>query len=116
MTVRESYNFGVDTKAKQLYTKTTVDDIIGVVKTDEPTNSVTLKKEAQLSICEKRLIELEKENEQLKQRNKNQYEQLTQLWKLIENEDYNTLRSMLNQLEEDEERLQQEWGTYGDAG
>lgn len=45
--------------------KVSVDDIIGIVKTDE-TNSVTLKKEAQLSICEKRLIELEKENEQLK--------------------------------------------------
>ena len=46
--------------------KTSVNDIIGIVKTDEPTDSVTLKKEAQLSICEKRLIELEKENEQLK--------------------------------------------------
>lgn len=47
--------------------KVNVDDIIGLIKTDEPTDSVTLKKEAQLSICEKRLIELEKENEQLKQ-------------------------------------------------
>ena len=46
--------------------KTSVDDIIGIVKTEEPTNSVQLKKEAQLSICEKRIIELEKENEQLK--------------------------------------------------
>lgn len=46
--------------------KVTIDDIIGIVKTDEPTDSVALKKEAQLSICEKRLIELEKENEQLK--------------------------------------------------
>lgn len=46
--------------------KVTVDDIIGIVKTEEQTNSVALKKEAQLSICEKRLIELEKENEQLK--------------------------------------------------
>lgn len=47
--------------------KVNVDDIIGLIKTDEPTNSVTLKKEAQLSICEKRIIELKKENEQLKQ-------------------------------------------------
>ena len=47
--------------------KTSVDDIIGIVKTEEPTNSVQLKKEAQLSICEKRVRELEKENEQLKQ-------------------------------------------------
>lgn len=59
------------------------------------------------------LNHLNNENEQLKQRNKNQYEQLSQLWKLIENEDYNTLRSMLNQLEEDEEQLRKEWGTYG---
>ena len=49
----------------------TVDDIIGLIKTDEPTNSVILKKEAQLSICEKRLMELEKENEQLKLHQKN---------------------------------------------
>ena len=47
--------------------KVELDDIIGLVKTDEPTNSVQLKKEAQLSICEKRVMELEKENEQLKQ-------------------------------------------------
>ena len=46
--------------------KVEVEEIIGLVKTDEPTNSVQLKKEAQLSICEKRLIELLKENEQLK--------------------------------------------------
>ena len=49
--------------------KTSVDDIIGIVKTEEPTNSVQLKKEAQLSICEKRGRELEKENEQLKSEN-----------------------------------------------
>lgn len=47
--------------------KTNVEDIIGLVQTDEPTDSVQLKKEAQLSICEKRVRELEKENEQLKQ-------------------------------------------------
>ena len=47
--------------------KVELDDIVGLVKTDEPTDSVQLKKEAQLSICEKRMIELEKENEQLKQ-------------------------------------------------
>ena len=47
--------------------KVELDDIVGLVKTDEPTDSVQLKKEAQLSICEKRIIELEKENEQLKQ-------------------------------------------------
>lgn len=49
--------------------KVNVDEIIGIVKTDEQTNSVQLKKEAQLSICEKRLIGLEKENKELKQSN-----------------------------------------------
>ena len=47
--------------------KIELDDIVGLVKTDEPTDSVQLKKEAQLSICEKRVRELEKENEQLKE-------------------------------------------------
>ena len=46
--------------------KVNIDEIIGIVKTDEPTNSVQLKKEAQLSVCEKRVLELLKENEQLK--------------------------------------------------
>ena len=44
-----------------------LDEIVGLVNTDEPTDSVQLKKEAQLSICEKRIMELEKKNEQLKQ-------------------------------------------------
>ena len=55
-----------------------------------------------------------RENEQLKQRNENQYNQLKQLWELIEKEDYNTLRSMLNQRETDEKLLQSEWRTYCD--
>ena len=42
---------------------------VGLVKIDEPTDSVQLQKEAQLIICEKRIIELKKENEQLKQYN-----------------------------------------------
>ena len=51
-----------------------LDDIVGLIKTDEPTESVQLKKEAQLSICEKRIIELRKENEQLKQTIQEAYE------------------------------------------
>lgn len=47
-------------------TKVELEDIVGLVQTDDSTNSVQLKKEAQLSICEQRVIELEKENEQLK--------------------------------------------------
>jgi len=58
--------------------KVELDDIIGLVKTDEHTDSVQLKKEAQLSICEKRMIELEKENEQLKQ-------QMQNIHKLVDN-------------------------------
>ena len=123
--------------------KTNVEDIIGLVQTDEPTNSVQLKKEAQLSICEKRIIELRKENKQLriqlseqgtqidflkdenhhmkhvlnenkqlKKRNTNQYQQLNQLWQLIEAKDWETLTEMDNQMKEDEERLQQEWRCY----
>lgn len=61
-----------------------------------------------------KIRELEKENEQLKQRNDRQYNQLKQLWELIEKEDYNTLRSMLNQRETDEKLLQSEWRTYCD--
>lgn len=49
--------------------KVELDDIVGLVKTDEPTDSVQLQKEAQLSIYEKRIIELENENEQLKTEN-----------------------------------------------
>ena len=49
------------------------------------------------------------ENEQLKQRNENQYQQLNQLWKLIEAKDWETLTAMDNQMKEDEERLQREW-------
>ena len=59
--------------------KTNVEDIIGLVQTDEPTNSVQLKKEAQLSICEKRVRELEKENEQLKAINSRQKALLDEL-------------------------------------
>lgn len=63
---------------------------------------------------DKRIKELYDENEQLKERNDRQYNQLKQLWELIEDEDYNTLRSMLNQRETDEKLLQKEWGTYSD--
>ena len=52
------------------------------------------------------------ENEQLKQRNENQYEQLNQLWELIEAKDWETLIAMDNQMKEDEERLQREWKCY----
>ena len=92
--------------------KTSIDDIIGIVKTDEPTDSVTLKKEAQLSICEKRLMELEKENEQLKARNDRQAKQLDRLYRLIEEKDWRTLTDIIDDFKKCDEQLQREWGTY----
>jgi hypothetical protein len=56
--------------------------------------------------------ELIKENEQLKQRNTNQYNQLNKLWGLIQAKDWETLTAMDNQMKEDEERLQREWKCY----
>ena len=51
-------------------------------------------------------------NEQLKQRNTNQYNQLNELWQLIEAKDWETLTAMDNQMKEDEEQLQKEWKCY----
>ena len=58
------------------------------------------------------LNSLNDENEQLKQRNTNQYNQLTELWQIIEEENWEKLIAMKKQLKEDEERLQQEWKCY----
>ena len=52
------------------------------------------------------------ENKQLKQRNTNQYNQLNELWEIIEEENWEKLIAMKKQLKEDEERLQQEWKCY----
>ena len=59
-----------------------------------------------------RVGKLEKENEQLRQRNNNQYNQLTELWEIIEEENWEKLIAMKKQLKEDEERLQKEWVCY----
>ena len=61
---------------------------------------------------DKRLNELWEENEQLKQRNENQYNQLTELWQIIEEENWEKLIAMKKQLKEDEERLRNEWKCY----
>lgn len=53
-----------------------------------------------------------KEIEQLKQRNENQYQQLNELWRLIEAKEWETLTKMDNQMKEDEKRLQNEWKCY----
>ena len=51
-------------------------------------------------------------NEELKKRNENQHNQLTELWQIIEEENWEKLIAMKKQLKEDEERLQQEWKCY----
>ena len=58
------------------------------------------------------LARLEEQNEQLKKRNENQYRQLQHLWSLMEAKDWETLSEMVNQMEEDEKRLQMEWKCY----
>ena len=58
------------------------------------------------------LHRLSEENEQLKKRNNNQYNQLTELWQIIEEENWEKLIEMKKQLKEDEERLRKEWGSY----
>lgn len=58
------------------------------------------------------IAKLEKENEQLKERNNRQYNQLNELWQIIEEENWEKLIVMKKQLKEDEERLQQEWKCY----
>lgn len=55
---------------------------------------------------------LVKENEQLKQRNTNQYNQLTELWGLIKRREWEILIEMDNKIKEDEERLRNEWKCY----
>lgn len=56
-----------------------------------------------------------KENEQLKERNNNQYTQLNRLWGLMEDKDWETMEQMVEEINTAEERLQREWGTYGDV-
>ena len=57
---------------------------------------------------------LEKENEQLKQRNNRQAKQLDRLYHLIEEKDWRTLSDIIDDFKRCEEQLQREWGTYGD--
>lgn len=62
-----------------------------------------------------RLNELSEENEQLKERNNNQYTQLNRLWGLMEDKDWETMEQMVEEINTAEERLQREWGIYGDV-
>lgn len=57
---------------------------------------------------------LQKENEQLKQRNDRQAKQLDRLYRLIEEKDWRTLTDILDDFKRCEEQLQRESGKYGD--
>ena len=58
---------------------------------------------------------LEEENEQLKQRNNQQYEQLSRLYNLIEQKEWRVLTDIIDNFKKSDEQLQKEWGTYGDV-
>ena len=118
--------------------KVTVDEVIGLIHTDKPTDSVEEVKKLRGRTNERFIIDTagtlidmmtrntfdyvsdvvdllngyDTENEQLKQRNTNQYNQLTELWEIIEEENWEKLIAMKKQLKEDEERLRNEWKCY----
>ena len=52
------------------------------------------------------------ENEQLKQRNSRQAKRLDNLYHLIEKEDWQTLKGIIQEFQECEEQLQKEWSDY----
>ena len=60
----------------------------------------------------KDIASLEKENEQLKQRNNRQCKQLDRLYRLIEEKDWRTLSDIMDDFKKAEEQLQREWQTY----
>ena len=66
----------------------------------------------QVCILLNEYVDVKKENEQLKQRNENQYNQLTEVWGLIHRREWEILIEMDNKMKEDEERLRNEWKCY----
>ena len=94
---------------------------------DLPDENEQLRKENDMISCELsvsankeisrncRIAELEEENEQLKQRNNQQYEQLSRLYNLIEQKEWRVLTDIIDNLKKSDEQLQKEWGTYGDV-
>lgn len=52
------------------------------------------------------------ENQQLQERNDRQVERLNSIYRLIENEDWKTLKGIIQEFQECEERLKQEWRCY----
>ena len=59
-------------------------------------------------------LDLQDENNQLKQRNNRQAEQLDRLFNLIEQKDWGSLYDILDDIKRCDEQLEREWGTYGD--
>ena len=55
---------------------------------------------------------LQNENKHFKQRNNRQAEQLDNLYNLIEKEDWQTLKGIIQEFQECEEQLQKEWKCY----
>lgn len=62
-----------------------------------------------------RLNEQEEEIQELKQRNNRQFERLNEITNLMFKRDWKTLENMVDEWEKEEEQLEREWGTYGDA-
>lgn len=60
------------------------------------------------------LMELEKENKELQERNNRQAKQLDELYHLIKDKDWRTLTDIVDDFKKAEEQLQKEWGTYSD--
>ena len=61
---------------------------------------------------EEKLFYINRENEQLKQRNDRQTKQLDRLYHLVENKDWRTLTDIMDDFKKAEEQLQREWRTY----
>ena len=57
---------------------------------------------------------LEEKNIELQERNDRQYDKLTHLWGCIRNKDYETLQKELEEIEEANKKLQEEWKCYND--
>ena len=61
---------------------------------------------------EGRIQELNEENTRLQERNNRQCRQLDNLYTLIEKQDWKTLKGLIQEFEESEERLRREWSDY----
>lgn len=68
-----------------------------------------------LSACANARISKDNRIERLEERNNRQAKQLDNLYTLIEKQDWKTLKGLIQEFQECEEQIQQEWGTYGDV-